>query len=104
MYGFLHDMLDVAGGDDVFADEKRESVQASSETLLARRAGGDHRAARRGRRPQSTSAAWQALPAVPAVRDNRIVVLTGTDLVTAGPRVAAGTRRLAKALHPEAFK
>ena len=99
--GFLHDMLEVAGAVNVFAAEKRESVQASSETLLAAA-------------PEviielhyATSAvdlnAWQALPALPAVRTNRLIVLTGTDLVTAGPRVAAATRRLAKALHPEAF-
>ena len=33
--GFLHDMLDVAGGVDVFG-EKRESVQARTEQLIAR--------------------------------------------------------------------
>lgn len=99
--GFLHDMLEVAGAVNVFAGEKRESVQASSETLLAAA-------------PEAVIelhyadgavdlSAWHGLPALPAVRTNRIVVLTGTDLVTAGPRVAAATRRLAKALHPEAF-
>ena len=100
--GFLHDMLDVAGAINVFAGEKRESVQASSEALLAAA-------------PEVVIelhvesdgavdlAAWKVLPALPAVRDNRVVVLTGTDLVTAGPRVASATRRLAKALHPEAF-
>lgn len=99
--GFLHDMLEVAGAVNVFAGEKRESVQASSETLLAAA-------------PEviielhyTTSAvdlsAWQALPALPAVRTNRIIVLAGTDLITAGPRVGSATRRLAKALHPEVF-
>jgi iron complex transport system substrate-binding protein len=100
--GFLHDMLDVAGADNVFAGEKRESVQASSEALLAAA-------------PEVVIelhveadgavdlAAWKVLPALPAVRDNRLIVLTGTELVTAGPRVASATRRLAKALHPEAF-
>ncbi len=29
-------MLEAAGGADVFADVKRESVQATSETLIAR--------------------------------------------------------------------
>ena len=100
--GFLHDMLDVAGAVNVFAGEKRESVQASSETLLAVA-------------PEVIIelhveedgavdlGAWQTLPALPAVAAKRVIVLTGTDLVTAGPRVAAATRRLAKALHPEAF-
>src|ERR1051325_11509319 len=34
--GFLNEMLEVAGGQNVFEDVKRESVQPSSETLLRR--------------------------------------------------------------------
>ena len=34
--GFLHDMLEAAGGDDVFAEVQRESLQATTETILAR--------------------------------------------------------------------
>jgi len=34
--GFLQDMLTAAGGDNVFADSRTESVQPSTETLLAR--------------------------------------------------------------------
>jgi hypothetical protein len=30
-------------------------------------------------------------------------VLGGSDLVTAGPRVAKATERIARALHPEVF-
>jgi iron complex transport system substrate-binding protein len=100
--GFLHDMLEIAGGVNVFADQKRESVQASTETLLAAapevvieiRVDGDG---------TGDLAAWQAVPAIPAVRSKRIIVLAGTDLVTAGPRVAKATERIARALHPEAF-
>ena len=46
--GFLHELLDIAGGDDVFADVKREAVQPSNETMLVR-AAGHHRNARIGR-------------------------------------------------------
>ena len=35
--GFLHDLVEVAGGEDVFGDIKRESVQATAELVLARR-------------------------------------------------------------------
>ena len=100
--GFLHDMLEVSGAVNVFADQKRENVQASSETLLSMapevvvelhvEADGVP-----DLRP------WQSLPALPAVRDKRVIVLTGTDLVTPGPRVAGATRKLAAALHPRAF-
>ena len=34
--GFLNEMLEIAGGQNVFEDVKRESVQPSSETLLRR--------------------------------------------------------------------
>ena len=102
-YGFLHDVLEIAGAADVFSDIKRESVQASTELILTRapevivELRADDESA-----PDPT--AWQALPAVPAVRDKRIVTLTGSDMVTAGPRIGRATVRLAKALHPEAFR
>ena len=35
--GFLHDMLEAAGGTNVFADVKRQSVQATTELILARK-------------------------------------------------------------------
>lgn len=100
--GFLHDMLEIAGGDDVFADTARESVQASTETLIARAPdviveirAADEAAADPG--------AWDVLASIPAVRNHRIVVLSGTEMVTAGPRVGLATERLARAIHPEAF-
>jgi iron complex transport system substrate-binding protein len=102
-YGFLHDMLEIAGGEDVFADVKRESVQASTETILARAP----EVIVEIRASDETTPgldAWQTLAAVPAVRDQRILLLQGSELVTAGPRIAVATRRLATALHPEAFK
>jgi iron complex transport system substrate-binding protein len=106
--GFLHDMLGIAGGVNVFADVARESVQPSIETILARapevilevRATGllapaDVAQARR---------AWSALASVPAVQHGRIAILTGEHLVVPGPRVVQGTDAFARALHPEAFK
>ena len=34
-FGFLHDLLDLAGGDNVFGDVKRESMMVATETILA---------------------------------------------------------------------
>ena len=34
-YGFLHDMLEIAGGRNVFAAVKQQAVQASTEMLIA---------------------------------------------------------------------
>jgi ABC-type Fe3+-hydroxamate transport system substrate-binding protein len=41
---------------------------------------------------------------VPAVRSRRIYLITGDEMVTPGPRVAAAIRRMAETIHPEAFK
>jgi iron complex transport system substrate-binding protein len=99
--GFLHDMLEAAGGANVYADEKHQSVQASSEMLLAARP--EVILELRVADEPVDVTPWQAVPSIPAVRVHRIITLVGTDLVTPGPRVAAATERLARALHPDRF-
>jgi cobalamin transport system substrate-binding protein len=101
--GFLHDLVEVAGGQNVFADVHRESVQATTELVIARRPDvileiraepvGDAQALER------ETSAWTPLASVPAVRTKRIVWLTGTDLVIPGPRLADAAERLARAIH-----
>ena len=103
--GFLHDMLDVAGGTNVFADIERESVQPTTETILTTapdviievRVGADLTAERIDREHR----VWQTLAGVPAVRQGRVYILTGGDLVVPGPRVAEATDRLARVLRGE---
>jgi iron complex transport system substrate-binding protein len=102
-YGFLHDVLDIAGGEDVFSDVKRESVQASTELVLTR-APDVIVELRADDESAPDLKAWQAVPSVPAVKNHRIVVLTGSDMVTAGPRIGQAALRLAKALHPDVFR
>ena len=100
--GFLHDMVEAAGGADMFSDVERESVQATSETLIAR-APEVIIEIRAGDEAAPNLDDWNALPSIPAVRRHRVVALIGTELVTAGPRVATATERIARAIHPEAF-
>ena len=107
--GFLDDMLRVAGGDNVFADVRQESVQATTEQILARRPDVilEIRATSSawpyaGR--QAEVRTWGALGSIPAVRNNRIDFLIDDRLVVPGPRVVEGTMLLAQALHPEVFK
>jgi iron complex transport system substrate-binding protein len=102
-YGFLHDVLDIAGGEDVFSDVKRESVQASTELILTR-APDVIVELRADDESAPDLKAWQAMPSVPAVKNHRIVVLTGSDMVTAGPRIGQAALRLAKALHRDVFR
>ena len=107
-YGFLHDMLEIAGGRNVFANVRQQAVQASTEMLIASRPDviiellyGD---SLKNADIAKELRAWDALPSVPAVRSHRISALTGDEFVVPGPRVVDATRKLARTLHPEAFK
>jgi len=101
--GFLHDLLDVAGGTDAFGDVKKQSVVISSEQVLARAP-----AAIIELYDQNTSneklaaeqAVWKQLPSVPAVRNNQLHLLRGDFLTVPGPRIAQAARMMADALHP----
>jgi iron complex transport system substrate-binding protein len=97
-------MLLVAGGADVFADVKRESVQATTETILARAPEvileirpEDIPA---GKELDEEMATWSRLASVPAVRNKRVYFITGQQMTVPGPRVADGIERMAKVLHP----
>jgi iron complex transport system substrate-binding protein len=105
--GFVHDMLEMAGGANIFADIGRQSVQATTELILARRP--DVIVEVRGARTPDADARamradWRALQSVPAVRNDRVYVIADERTVVPGPRVAEGTRLIAAALHPDAFK
>ena len=102
--GFLHDMLIAAGGDNVMADVAQESVQASTELILARAPDAILEIRDRGALPEDRLHAlagdWSRLASVPAVRAGRVHIVSGTGLTVPGPRVAAAIERLAVALHP----
>ena len=69
--GFVHDMVTAAGGDNVFADAKREAIQATTELIIARapemilelRAEPMDRGAK-----EKEVRTWSSLVSVPAVR------------------------------------
>ena len=99
--GFLHDMLEVAGGTNVFSDVQRQSIQATSEVILTRAPDvileiGIDTASSKSR----TLSAWDVLGSVPAVRTHRIYQVRGDEMMNPGPRVAQAIRRMAEALHP----
>jgi iron complex transport system substrate-binding protein len=104
--GFLNDMLNAAGGANVFGDVARQSVQATTELILAKhpdviiefRPGSISDAVR-----QREITVWGALASLPAVKNRRITILADQRTVVPGPRVAEGTELIARILHPEAF-
>jgi iron complex transport system substrate-binding protein len=104
--GFLHDMLETAGGTNALGDIKQQSVMLSTELVLARAPEViiELRYARGDTTAPADLRAWDALQAVPAVRNRKVVMLQGEEFVVPGPRVALATDRLARTLHPELFK
>ena len=103
-YGFLADLLNIAGAENVFNDIKQQSVQASTEMILARRPDVivelKYGAAAPGLDVARELEPWTALASVPAVRNKRLYLLTGDEFVVPGPRIVLAAQRLAQALHP----
>jgi iron complex transport system substrate-binding protein len=102
---FLSDVLDAAGGRNVFADLHTSYAVVSKEALLERAPevvielhgeGSDQRA-----RQEEARRLWQGLAPLPAVRDGRVHVLEATYAMIPGPRVAMLAEGLAAILHPE---
>jgi iron complex transport system substrate-binding protein len=102
--GFLHEMLEIAGGRNVFADVARESAQPSQETILARAPDVVVEVHAEGMFKTSSvdkeKAVWAPLSSLPAVRNKRVHVLVGQYLVVPGPRFAEAAETLARTIHP----
>lgn len=99
--GFVHDMVTAAGGQNVFADMKREAVQATTELILARRPeiilelradpiGPDEE--------KKELAVWRQLASVPAVANRRVHIIADPRTVIPGPRIVEGIEVIAAAI------
>ncbi len=105
-YGFLHDVLELAGGSDVLVDLQKQSVEMSTEMILTRAPDvilelhyGDSLKAEQF---DAERRVWNALPSVPAVKNNRVFLLGGDEFVVPGPRIVIAADRFARVLHPDA--
>jgi len=100
--GFLHDMLETAGGTNVFGDVPQQSLQASAELLIARapevivELRPDEKWS--ADRLRQETAVWKGLPTLPAVRSGRVYILASDELLVPGPRVAEAVRLMARAI------
>lgn len=105
--GFLHDMVVLAGGANIFTGVRQQAVRASTEMLLARAPDVvldlHYGASLQTMERAAERKAWDTLSAVPAVKQGRIHMLVGDYLVVPGPRVAQAVEDFARAIHPEAF-
>lgn len=106
-FGFIHDMVDAAGADNVFSDVKQQAVQATTELILARRP--EVILELRANPLDATTRAreigvWSTLSSLPAVRTSRVYFIDQQKTVVPGPRVAEAIELIARTIHPEAFK
>jgi iron complex transport system substrate-binding protein len=105
--GFIHDMVEAAGGENVFASIRKEAVQATTELILAQRPDVILELRAGTLDPEELTRemeTWKTLSALPAVRNGRVILLTDERTVVPGPRVAEGTEVIARALHRESSR
>jgi len=103
--GYLNEVMQIAGGRNIYADVDRPYPMVSKETLVARRPDVIIEA-RAGEKLSAEQKAgirdeWRVFGSIPAVRAGRIYVLTEDYLLLPGPRIARCARKLAEAFHPE---
>jgi iron complex transport system substrate-binding protein len=102
--GFLHDIVQLSGGENVFGREKREWVRVSVENVVAAAPEviielhyGYYLTSQRLR---TEMAVWRTLTTVPAVRNHRVHLFEGDKFVVPGPRLVEAAAEIAAVIHP----
>jgi iron complex transport system substrate-binding protein len=105
----LNELIEIAGGQNVFRDSPAMYAKIGLEDLIARNPEvivdmgemsqtiGVTEAAKR-----SVTALWSRHPTLAAVRDRRVFAVASDIFVVPGPRVVDAAREFARMLHPEA--
>ncbi len=104
---FISEVVECAGGDNLFADAEMNYLKASKETVVVREPEVIlelHAGEKLSESEQAQYIAdWQQLPMLPAVQKGRIYLVLESYAARPGPRVAEIARIVAKDLHPEAL-
>jgi iron complex transport system substrate-binding protein len=104
---FLHELLEIAGGENIFSDVKQLYPEISKESLLKRkpdiiievRPVAQVSAERRS--PLTDD--WLQLSGLPAVSKQRIYTVRSEDVLFQGPRMGQTALQMARLMFPEAF-
>jgi iron complex transport system substrate-binding protein len=104
---FLHELVSVAGGKNIFSDASGLYPQISKESLVKRQPevilevipGGIPE-----EKLKLLKKDWSQLPMLPAVKSGNIHFLFEDFLLIPGVRIARTVRRFAEIFHPEAFE
>ncbi|MBN1270816.1 MAG: cobalamin-binding protein [Candidatus Aminicenantes bacterium] len=103
---FLDKLIQMAGGENIFADTAIAYPRISKESLLVRSPEVIIEILAQGLTPRNKQLLlkdWKRLPTLPAVREGKIHFLSETYLLIPGPRITQTIKRLAGIIHPEVF-
>jgi iron complex transport system substrate-binding protein len=105
---FVSELVDVAGGDNIYADAPTTYPEASKETVVLKAPEVilEFHAGERidDRERQRFVEDWRQLPSLPAVQNGRVFVITEPHAVRPGPRIGEIARLLEGLLHPDASR
>ncbi len=104
---FLHELIEIAGGINIFGDTRGAYPRISKEALVRRRPQVIIEVLAEGISPDNRKllrADWERLASLPAVRAGRIHYLDEDYMLIPSVRVAKTAQRLALAIHPELFE
>jgi iron complex transport system substrate-binding protein len=105
----LNELIEIAGGENVFRDSVAAYGKIPLEELLARNPEAivdmgemSETVGVTEAQKQAVVALWNRYPALAAVREHRVYAVASDIYVVPGPRVVDAARALARMLHPEA--
>jgi cobalamin transport system substrate-binding protein len=102
---FLTELTAIAGGDNIYSDMDATFREVSLESIVARAPEAIIEPHPTTANVDETRAAslkeWQTLPDIPAVVNNRLLILINRGSLLPGPRIAETAARIADLLHPE---
>jgi len=96
---FINDLINIAGGKSISADETADYPQFSRETVIARAPEIIIAPAIHGSELVKESDLRRDFATTPAIRSNRIVWVTPDLVDRPGPRIVEGLEQLAEGLH-----
>jgi iron complex transport system substrate-binding protein len=101
-----HEVIRMAGGDNLFAEQQKPTVQVSAEQIIARNPEvlllGDTASPVLPQSPELVRkrTGWSRIQ---AVRTGRIYGVLSDRITRPGPRLAEGLEEIARQLHPDCF-
>jgi iron complex transport system substrate-binding protein len=104
---YIHDLLRIAGGQNIIGGRTVAYPRLGWEEVVGRRPDvvliASHRDAADPAAAAPVPADWRPWQTVPAVRAGRVLAVSSDTILRPGPRLPDGVKRLARAIHPEAF-